>query len=78
MPKPKWAQEIFGKWKPQGIELSPERDLMEKEQTRVMISKAGVLWEFWSEAEGWPTGDGAVELEVEVMRDGSWGWVMAN
>lgn len=51
---------------------------MEKEQTRVMISKAGVLWEFWSEAEGWPTGDGAVELEVEVMRDGSWGWVMAN
>lgn len=51
---------------------------MEEEQTRVIISKVGVLWGFWSEAEGWPTGDGAEELEVEMMRDGSWGWAMAN
>lgn len=26
----------------------------------------------------WPTGDGSVELEVEVVRDGPWDWVMAN
>lgn len=51
---------------------------MEEEQTRVIVSKVGVLWGFWSEAEGWPTGNGSVELEVEVMRDGSWSRVMAN
>lgn len=29
-------------------------------------------------AEGWPTGDGAVESEVEVVRDGPWAWIMAD
>lgn len=29
-------------------------------------------------AEGWPTGDGAVESEVEVVRDGPWAWITAD
>lgn len=57
---------------------SPDRDLMEEGKMRGIVSKVGVIWGVWSEAEGWPTGYGSVELEVEVMKDGPWDWVMAN
>lgn len=46
--------------------------------TRGIVPKVGVLWGLWSEAEGGPTGDGLVQLQVNVVRDGPWGWVMAN
>lgn len=59
--------------KPQGMVPSPERDLVEGEHTRGIVSKAEVLWGIWSEAEGCPTGDGSVQLEVKVVRDdGPW------
>lgn len=46
--------------------------------TRGIVPDVGVLWGFWREAEGGPTGNGLVQLEVNVVRDGPWGGVMAN